>query len=815
MSELDYFRSQSDYDEFASYLDVDNIEEDFEKSFETPKFTPDFSNALLVDGLPLVAQDKRAKLLGIIFKLYAQFGSYLKESDIDMPADGSGMSMGFCFVRFQNSEDAKIALAKTQGFKLGKANSFTVSLYSDLDLYNNTNEEFVEPEHPPFIEPIDYSSWLRDEHGRDQFVIRHGRDTEIFWANTTVGEEPALVYGGEREKKDGKVWCDRQVEFSPQGTYFVTFHSQGIQLWGCDMFKNQGRFMHYNVESMEFSPCERYIITYSSDPFAAGQKPTSPAENIIVWSIEGGKKIRAFTFKNALDVKMQVSCVITEGNKQKNVERSITGRVSAYHENTNTYDVIEGSTTHRNISSTKMQALQDPNKLKWSFDGNYCARLGADAISVYDMNTPAMTLLDKKSFAAKDMLDFVWAPCQNMLSYWCPTSGNYPAMVNIVSVPDRIEICSRKCFDILEGHMVWHPEGDYLCVYMTKVHGKKKSYVIMLFRVKEPGVPVELIELQDPIVHVAWEPIGERIAVVHGDAKNATVSFYSMLTIGPKNAVKKEYTLCHKLTSTPCNKVVWSPAGGMCAISFTVPGDCCSFILFDVDNTVSLATRRHDRCNDLFWDPSGRMIVSVTTSPMVNGNIIRTAPLQVEDSFNIWSFQGTPLCVVRKEKLYKFAWRPRPNRYLTMEERKNVIKNLKKYEKIFEKKDKLRKQEMYQENAAKRNAIAQAFMSRVYQAQETIRQNFDPNWRVVVRDGYDENDDSNYEIIYQVSNVLSLMSGYANQVYYRVVNLIVLLFFCYICRWKKLFYLPKNKFYKIKGLLSNEFHFGKQRNSIK
>ena len=219
---------------------------------------------------------------------------------------------------------------------------------------------------------------------------------------------------------------------------------------------------------------------------------------------------------------------------------------------------------------------------------------------------------------------------------------------------------------------------------MTKAHGKKKSYVIMFFRVKEAGVPVELIELQDPIVNVAWEPIGERISIVHGDAKNSTINFYSMLNIGPKNVIKKELTLLHTLTATPCSEVTWSPAGGLCAIAHFVPGDCCSFNLYDVDSTVSLATRRHDRCNGLYWDPSGRMIVSVTTSQMVNGNIIRAAPLQVEDSFNIWSFQGTPLCVVRKEKMYKFTWRPRPNNFLTIEERKNVIKNLKKYEKIFE-----------------------------------------------------------------------------------------------------------------------------------
>ena len=42
-------------------------------------------------------------------------------------------------------------------------------------------------------------------------------------------------------------------------------------------------------------------------------------------------------------------------------------------------------------------------------------------------------------------------------------------------------------------------------------------------------------------------------------------------------------------------------------------------------------------------------------------------------------------------------------------------------------------------------------MSRVHQAKEVIKENFDSNWRMIVRDGYDEEDDSNYEVLYQVS----------------------------------------------------------------
>lgn len=51
-------------------------------------------------------------------------------------------------------------------------------------------------------------AWLLDEQGRDQFVLRHGNDTEIFWSDPVrqagqLGRE--LKYGGDKQKQGGKV----------------------------------------------------------------------------------------------------------------------------------------------------------------------------------------------------------------------------------------------------------------------------------------------------------------------------------------------------------------------------------------------------------------------------------------------------------------------------------------------------------------------------------------------------------------------------------------------------------------------------------
>lgn len=126
-----------------------------------------------------------------------------------------------------------------------------------------------------------------------------------------------------------------------------------------------------------------------------------------------------------------------------------------------------------------------------------------------------MNLLEKKSIAAKDVMDFMWSPRSNMISYWSPAVGNHPALINIISIPDRTNICSRKIVDVKEGRMVWQNDGEYLCVYVVKVTNKKKSTVLMLFRVNESGVPVEQTEISSEHVYqVAWEPSGDRFAVL-------------------------------------------------------------------------------------------------------------------------------------------------------------------------------------------------------------------------------------------------------------------------------------------------------------
>ena len=40
----------------------------------------------------------------------------------------------------------------------------------------------------------------------------------------------------------------------------ATFHTQGVQLWGGPDFKSLGRFPHTQVQLIDFSPNEKFLV---------------------------------------------------------------------------------------------------------------------------------------------------------------------------------------------------------------------------------------------------------------------------------------------------------------------------------------------------------------------------------------------------------------------------------------------------------------------------------------------------------------------------------------------------------------------------
>ena len=70
--------------------------------------------------------------------------------------------------------------------------------------------------------------WLSDPRFREQFVLRHGLETEVYWLDPMEGNPCTLCYDGQKEKQDGKtIWTELRVQWSPHGSYLATFYRQG------------------------------------------------------------------------------------------------------------------------------------------------------------------------------------------------------------------------------------------------------------------------------------------------------------------------------------------------------------------------------------------------------------------------------------------------------------------------------------------------------------------------------------------------------------------------------------------------------------
>ena len=154
-------------------------------------------------------------------------------------------------------------------------------------------------------------SWLLDEGARDQFAVRYGDETEIWWNDPTKpNHEP------EYSRRN---WSENYVSWSPQGTYLATFHRLCIQLWGGPSWKKLLKFNHGGVKLLDFSPGEKFLVTWSpeTDQVRPPARPPARAaprraarvrarsrgptralspqnEALVVWDTSTGEKLRAF-----------------------------------------------------------------------------------------------------------------------------------------------------------------------------------------------------------------------------------------------------------------------------------------------------------------------------------------------------------------------------------------------------------------------------------------------------------------------------------------------------------------------------------------
>ena len=122
---------------------------------------------------------------------------------------------------------------------------------------------------------------------------------------------------------------------------------------------------------------------------------------------------------------------------------------------------------------------------------------------------------------------------------------------------------------------------------------------------REKQIPVDSVEIKETIQAFAWEPVGSKFAVIHGESPTTSVSFYEVKT-------GQTPTLVKKYERKPCNQLYWAPSGqfivlaGLRAMSGTL-----EFI--DTQDFTIMNTGEHFMATDVEWDPTGRYVATAVS----------------------------------------------------------------------------------------------------------------------------------------------------------------------------------------------------------
>jgi translation initiation factor 3 subunit B len=654
-----------------------------------------FANVVVITNLPVgVPPEKQPKLHSFLSKVISSDPSS-DIIDIHMPLDSeNSTTLGLAIVTV--SEEAKVppTIDRVDGFEVSKgqvlrAFPFDVaeSIIEDALSTGRDGEPSVGDE-IQIINRTSQRNWVIEEPRMEQLLARYDDETEIYWVDP-LDPNPKMYYGGEREKVNGRKWCDLNVIFSPSGSYLATLHNPGIALWCGKNFSNKVRFEHTHVAGAIFSPNEEFLITWRY-PISADDK-----EVVKVWRVLNGELLRCFSHTSGVLTTEYNECGFLWSPSSKYLARIVHGSIFVY-------------------EAPSMRLLNDPLR-------NQPSALRYSNVKLISWN-PKVT-----------------EDGQDWLAIWIPEGANEPASMIVVDVGSRREITTKKLFSTGDSpaEIFWHPDGDYIALKASRLLTRSKKTgktVFDIIRLNEKGCPSESIEnFGSTIVSLAWEPVyNGRLSLVVGEEKKVTPSTTNptgvvveyklkMYTVASGRAIEESAIL--PLTNASYNTIEWSPNGQYfvlyqgpsaqwregeisafapdrkSATSGNVNGEI-GFYSFTSTGGIELVRKdEHVNMNRVCWDPSGRFLITAVVLNVAEKNV-PAYKMEQYSGYYLWTFQGRNLKKVDGVRLWNVQWRPHVIDILSVKEKKKLMKNLREKSQIFDEQDK-----------AVKNAKKDSFMS--------------------------------------------------------------------------------------------------------
>ena len=109
---------------------------------------------------------------------------------------------------------------------------------------------------------------------------------------------------------------------------------------------------------------------------------------------------------------------------------------------------------------------------------------------------------------------------------------------------------------------------------------------------------MDSVEVKENVHAFAWEPVGHKFAIIHGETQSLNVSFYGVKT-------GQTPTLLKKYERKTANHLFWSPTGQFIVLAgLRTMNGVMEFI--DTSDFTTMNNGEHFMCTDIEWDATGR-----------------------------------------------------------------------------------------------------------------------------------------------------------------------------------------------------------------
>mmetsp|Transcript_6005 Transcript_6005/g.6570 ORF Transcript_6005/g.6570 Transcript_6005/m.6570 type:complete len:709 (+) Transcript_6005:52-2178(+) len=595
-----------------------------DENYRQPFFDQDFSNFVILAGLPKVDGEKLDTLYKVLVeKLFPKLGVQ-NVKNFSINNDGGAI------VEFEDTESAQNAATALDDFKLDKQHTIKTCLFDDYDKIVNMSSNYAEPK---LLNKEELDNWLLDPRQRDQLLIRSQGVTTMMWFDSLQKEMTPVYANNDGHPIEVPALNDSRITkfvWSKTGAYLAALLPEGVQLFGGPKLVKLDFYPHQGVKNVEFAPNEQYFLSFNGTVIEA---PNS--ENFIVWSVGTIEKLRVF--------KADQSQGWGSFSWSYNGEylASVSGDLLGVYELPSMKLIEDVNTKKRTaIGITHLQ------KISWSPTSNM---LIAAAYIPRGKHTGEADSKQKSEF-----------------------KGN----MYVFKFPSKEQIKWRTItWQFRDCQIYWDAHGKKACVVYLRKKGKKKyTTQIQLAEISSKAFSVVEQEFQDvKSVHV--DETGRRLAVVYLDPAAKDVQAGTLkydVEIYKIDDEKTPFKELGKLRDKTISHVLWSTTGSFFALVNNEKGNPNNgFLEFGVikpNNTLEiLKNQRIAYMNRAEWDASGRVFV-VTSE----GN-----------HFSLWNPLGVQLVKDTMPGIEQVTWRPRP-KLVSEEKEKQIIQNIKEYTKRYD-----------------------------------------------------------------------------------------------------------------------------------